>query len=286
MTTTKLASDKALFRCELPLPTALIDTHVNIGTSDWQGRSFNRIDWEGAVKMLLEAGVTGACALPPLIAEPAEANAHILGKASVEKRVKVFPFARIPGSGGPRPVQGLWQARRALRAKVLERRKQPRTAPGSLEGYSGVKLAPHLSGIPHETWFEEIRRLDLPMLIHSGTHSPPRWICSHLLPRTTGPILLAHLGSFPCSAECLQDAVALAAEHPRVFLETSAVGLTGFIDYAVRRVPEKILFASDMPMMHPSVAWGHLVASVRDDAVLNRIAFENAEAFFGGRLSS
>ena len=124
----------------------------------------------------------------------------------------------------------------------------------------------------------------MPLLIHSGANCPPRWIEKHILPHVKSPVIFAHMGAWPCAMEMLIEAVEMARRYPNVYLETSGVWIGNFITYAAERVPEKILFGSNAPMCEPAVQWGHVAASVREDRVLEDIAYKTAERVFGPRM--
>ena len=266
-----------LFRKNVePPPFGLFDVHANVGQTNAEAVSFGRLSGDEYLRLMEAAGIARACTFPPQMDRYAAANAKLAGWAA-QTDGRVLPFARLSGTRGPRPVRAFWQVRKTMRA--FAERQPPEAV--DLGRYAGIKLIPHMSGLPNEAVFEDIAAHDLPILIHAGTHSPPAWIERTVLPKTRGPLILAHLGAFPADADLLRDAVALAARHARVYLDTSGAWMAGFIQYAAARIPEKLLFGSDAPMMHPLVAWHHLASAVRDDALLQRIGRENAERLFG-----
>ena len=189
---------------------------------------------------------------------------------------------RLGGRAGPRPFTEFWQVRKAVRVKLKPPPAGEGLAPDDeLSAYAGVKLIPHLNGLPAPATFRRINDARLPVLIHCGVHSPPAWMEKAVLPQLPDvPIILAHLGNFPGDASLVEDAVALAGRVERVHLDTSAAWLASFITYAAARVPGKVLYGSDAPLVHPTVAWEHVASAVADDAVLERIAWRNAAAVF------
>ncbi|MGH9328134.1 MAG: amidohydrolase family protein [Terriglobia bacterium] len=97
------------------------------------------------------------------------------------------------------------------------------------------------------------RELNLPVLYHPhggphGEESVSRfWECVPGYP--TVNFILAHLGSDQ-SDDWHQHvaAIELAKRHPNVYVDTSSVLLTGYLDKAIRELPpEKIIFGSDEP---------------------------------------
>ena len=262
-----------LFRSNLPdPPDRLIDVHVNVGITDADGLSYGRLPPDEYLPMMRSSGTTTACVFPPLMDQYREANQSVRTWAQ-DTDASLRPFARLGGARGPRPVRAFWQARRTVRSWFEPSSPDVDT----LDGYAGAKLIPHMSGIPDVDLLREVSRRGLPTLIHAGTHSPASWIESQLLPRLDAPVILAHLGAYPCNANALKEAVDLAERVDRVYLDTSGVWLAGFMEHAVSRIPHKLVFGSDTPLMHPLVAWRHVASAVHDDTVLERIAFRTAE---------
>ena len=191
---------------------------------------------------------------------------------------------RLDAGGGARPVSGpLGNARAALarrRARDGAVARALLEEPTLLDGFAGVKLMPQATGLPGEEVLDVLARSGLPLLVHAGILCPPRWLERHLLPRFAGPVILAHLGSWPCSADDLADAVALAGRDARVHLETSGANIGNFVRHAAERVPEKLLFGSNRPMCPPAVQFAHVAASVHDDDTLRALASGNARRLF------
>ena len=191
---------------------------------------------------------------------------------------------RLDAGGGARPVAGPLAGPRAALAGRRARDGLVGRAlleePALLDGFAGTKLMPQATGLPGDEVIDALGRRALPVLVHAGILCPPRWIERHLLSRLDAPVILAHLGSWPCSADDLAHAVELAARDERVHLETSGANIGNFIRHAAERVPEKLLFGSNRPMCPPPVQFAHVAASVHDDDVLRAIARGNAERLF------
>lgn len=259
----------------------LFDVHANLGTTDTDGIGYGRLAAGEYVDLMAESGIRRVCAFPPLMADYAQANIDLRDWAASQSAC-ILAFARLGGADGPRPIRQFWQARRALRSRLLGT-----PAPAiDLDGFAGIKLIPHLSGLPDAATFDVINQRGLPVLVHAGQHSPPRWIEQRLLPRLKTPVILAHLGGYPTEADLLADAVDLATREPQVHLDTSGVWVSEFLRFAARRVPNKLLFGSDAPLTHPRVAWLQLATAVRDDAVLEAVGWHNAERLFAPWLDN
>ncbi len=110
---------------------------------------------------------------------------------------------------------------------------------------------------------------------------PASWLARAVLPRTAGPLVLAHLGAFPAQADLMEQALDLAAAEPRVFLDTSGIWELDLLRRALDRAPRKLVFGSDCPLTHPGVAWDQLARLVPDAGLMRRIGGEIAAEIFG-----
>ena len=262
----------------LPHPP-LVDVHVHLAADGGPGLPAQ--DWPA---LAAAAGVRVAAVFPPLRPHGyAAANAALL-QAATTHGSGWRPFARL---GGPVPFPAperwpaLWQVRRALRSRIGDQPAHLRGGPAELGRYAGVKLLPHLDGFPGPEWLTAIAELGLPVLVHTGEHVPPALVEHRLLRVLRGPVVLGHLGSFPASAPHLLAALDLVRRYDQVYLETSASWLAEFVALAARRVPDKLMFGSDAPLMHPEVAWRHVATAVRDDEHCALIAHRTAEEVLG-----
>ena len=269
---------KAIFRLSPIEAPALFDVHVNIGMTDSEGLSFGRQSGDHYLQLMETSNTAYACAFPPLLGDYYAANGALQQWATHNPaaRGRILPFARLGGKSGPRPIREMWQARQSIRSQLLPRKEEP----VDLSGYAGVKLIPHMSGLPEAETFEQIAQLGVPVLVHGGIHSPPQWIVETILPKMRTPLIIAHLGTFPGDASLLNSALDLALRYELIYLDTSGAWMANFITHAANRAPHKLLFGSDAPMMHPSTAWNHLASAIRDDLLLEQIGYTNAASLF------
>lgn len=266
-------TDTPLFRAGPPPVFPLFDVHVN-AMPVGDGQAFYRVQsFEEAAR---EA--PGAANLSPAAAPAyAEPNAAVLRWTSQAGGA----FRAVMRLGGRR-VPSPWRSRYRM-GRAVRLRGAPAPDLAALLEYAAVKLMPHADGLPGPETLERIGAAGIPILIHAGANCPVAWVERHVMAHTDGPVILAHMGAWPCAMEELEAAVALAKREPRVHLETSGVWIGNFLTYAAAHVPEQILFGSNAPMCAPSVQWEHVASAVRDDRVLEGIAHLNAERLFGGR---
>ncbi|MEE8600443.1 amidohydrolase family protein [Euzebya tangerina] len=258
-----------------PPATPLFDVHVHVGPSDTGELFYPNMqpsEWE---TIIASGGVARSCVFPPLRDSYLRAN-EALADWAAGTGGAVLPVARLGGEI-PWTTHQLWQLRRKLRGKLSIRRPDV----GDLSRFAGVKLLPHLDGLPDDATFNRINELGLPIIVHGGIHVTAEWIESEVVSRTTGPVIIAHLGAFPAGDHELVQAVTVARRHERVYLDTSGVWLAAFLTYAAEKVGEKLVFGSDAPLTHPLVAWHHLRVAVQDDALLEQIGWYTPCRLFG-----
>ena len=266
----------------------LFDIHVHLGASDTGEVYYPPLEGPAYLRLMDAAGVSQACAFPPLrTAGYAASNRRLLAWCGTTGG-RVRPLARVGGDRVPVTEPEVWLARKALRARLMGAAGRGRAAafdldPGTLRQFAGVKLLPHLDGVPGRVFFDEVRALRLPVLTHAGRYVPARWVARAVLPHL-GPdqrLILAHLGAFPDAERELRQAVALAESDRRVVLDTSGIWIEDFLRYAVARVPEQVIFGSDAPLTTPAVAWAMVEAAVPDAGLRDRIGRGLALEVFG-----
>ena len=232
----------------------------------------------------------GGCAGPPAGTDLLAASVAL--RDACADRPGWLPLLRLDAGAGPRPPSGP-AARVRLRFGLDGHGAGTDGAvgrailddPALLDGFAGVKLMPQQTGLPGPEVLARIAASGLPVLVHAGSQCPVAWLERHLLPRLPGPVVLAHLGSWPCSADDLERAVALAAADARVHLETSGASIGNFVRHAARTVPERLLFGSNRPMCAPLVQLMHVASSIDDDDALAAVAAGNARRLFGAPAS-
>ena len=260
------------------------DIHVHLGRSDTGELYYGLLEGEEYLALMDEADISHAIAFAPLRSDGYRVANLALADWCDATGGRVRAFARLGGDRLPITEPQVWLARRAARAAVgrlAGRGRAPDLDPADLSRFAGVKLLPHLDGVPDQGMFDAIEAGGLPILTHAGRYVTPAFIERSILPRFSGTLVVAHLGAFPDRERELRDAVALAEREPRVVLDTSGIWIADFIDYAVKRVPEQICFGSDCPLTTPAVARRMLESVVTDPALRRRIGFELAAELLG-----
>ncbi|MGF1453208.1 MAG: amidohydrolase family protein [Opitutales bacterium] len=261
----------SLFRPEPCWPERRWDWHVELPVDEGEAR--------GRLRSLKQLGTTTVVAFPDLGDDLDASHAALLRLArepADAERPALRAFARVRGQGAP---EGPLSPR--LVAGKLKALRGTSGPPGAstrpdLSAFAGVKLTPHLDGLPAADTLSEIRDRRLPVMVHGGMALPPQWIRARLLPVTAGPVIISHLGSYPCADGLLKEAVAIAQAEPRVYLETAGTCIGNFLTYAAAKVPRKLLFGSASPHYDAAAQWLHVCAAVTDDDTLEALAWRNA----------
>src|SRR4051794_19090919 len=122
------------------------------------------------------------------------------------------------------------------------------TPEGKKLGLKGLKL--HKT--PTREVLDVVEDLGIPILFH-----PPKVADYHMIAAAYPKVnfIMAHLGSFASQSwsEHLA-AIDLARRYPNVYLETSSVVFTEYLELAARELPaEKLIFGSDGPLVDSRV---------------------------------
>lgn len=248
----------------------IFDCHVHLGASDTGELYYPHLTGDEYIALMDESGIARACAFAPMRNDGYRAANRELREWASTTSGRVLPFARLGGRTLPLTSRQLWIVRRKL-STYVRGRAPDLDAIDDLRGFAGVKLLPHLDGLPSKDLFHAIAEFERPVLIHGGHYSEPQWIEKAVLPHVHSPLIIAHLGCFPCSEPLLRDAVALAQRCEHVYLDTSGVWTAEFLRYAAEKVPHKLIFGSDAPLAHPRVAWQHVTSIIHNEGLLDRI---------------
>lgn len=239
---------------ELEHSYRVVDVHTRInppGTStDEMGYSISpdRLERE-----MHQAGIVRAVVFPPTISEFGRgylAANNAVARYSVDRPFVAFARLNGPIDPGTNPLTKLQN----LRAKP----RPHHTNASDVEQYAyddrffGFKLNPPRDGLPHEPVLDEIAEVDQPVIVHAGREFPPAAVAKVFLERDITTIL-CHFGGYPHDIELMNTAIDLLDSYERCFLETSFVRSRGAIERALLEHPDRVLFGSGAPTVHPNV---------------------------------
>ena len=118
-------------------------------------------------------------------------------------------------------------------------------------GACGIKIHRHDARITREVC-EVARSFALPVLYDVMGEASPMELVAAEYPDVA--FVIPHLGSFADDWRAQRTVIDLLARHPNVYTDTSGVRRFDLLAEAVRRAgPQKVLFGTDGPWLHPAV---------------------------------
>lgn len=151
------------------------------------------------------------------------------------------------------------------------------------KNWVGVKFAPHFQhfhakvhreGI--ERIYEWVRETKGMVLFHTGSHSEISDIFEIVKNYPEVPTILGHSGLAPQ----IESAIRAARQAQNIFLETSGQPYTYKIQEALKDKdvgPERILYGSDLPTLHPFVEQERILALGASEEEKNLMFYRNIE---------
>jgi len=118
-------------------------------------------------------------------------------------------------------------------------------------GFQGIKV--HAAeALPTREAMDAAAEFRLPVLVDIKDNTTAVEMMATEYPEVN--IIVAHLGSFAGSWAAHRSTLALMAALPNVYADNSGVRFYDFLEEAIRVAgPEKLLFGSDGPLLHPGV---------------------------------
>jgi predicted TIM-barrel fold metal-dependent hydrolase len=117
--------------------------------------------------------------------------------------------------------------------------------------FRGLKLHGH-DAMPTREACEAAKAFRLPMLVDVAGHASIVEMLAPQYPEVN--FIIPHLGSFADDWRAQQQVVDQLVRYPNVYADTAAVRRFDYIVQAVKRAgPQKILFGSDGPWLHPGL---------------------------------
>jgi predicted TIM-barrel fold metal-dependent hydrolase len=99
----------------------------------------------------------------------------------------------------------------------------------------------------------ELAAVSLPGLVDGGESCPPSAVAEELLAYDM-PLVLSHFGGHPLDVDLMNEAIGLLDAHDELYLDTSVVRYREPLERAIREHPDRVLFGSGSPSIHPNVA--------------------------------
>jgi hypothetical protein len=226
-----------------------------------------------------QAGVVSAVVAPG----PRPAGQGYLRANNAVARLSVdrpfLPLARLngPRDPGDRPAARL----RNLTAS----RKDHHASPDDVEQYGygdrfhGFALDPVHDGLPDEETLDRLDDVGLPVLVRAGQGFSPAAVEATLL-RRSFPVVLESFGGYPLDRDLMRDAIDRLDRHERLYLETSFVRSRDVVERGLLEHPDRVLFGSGAPEVHPNVGVMELLTLDVSEDLMRRAFAKNAARVF------
>lgn len=257
---------------ELEHDFRIVDVHCQLEADADEATARGRaITPEKLELELSQAGIVRAVVFPE-----ARPENYLRANNAVARHAVDRPFTAFARLNGPRDPSGTPVSK--LRSLAAARRAE-HVSPDDVEQYGygdrfhGFKLDPGLDGLPTEGVLDVIEKVDLPVLVHAGERFPPEAVEATLL-RRSFPVIMAHFGGYPLNRELMGEALDLLDRHDECYVDTSVVRFRDLLERAMLEHPDRVLFGSGAPAVHPTVGLMEILTlDVPEDAM--RKAFSN-----------
>jgi predicted TIM-barrel fold metal-dependent hydrolase len=238
----------------------VVDVHTRLDP-EGGGERGRDIEPERLERELHQAGIVRA-AVSPGKREGGYLQANnAVARLSVDR--PLVAFARLDG---PRDASS------RLRS-LARRREDHHVAPEDVEQFAyddrfhGFTLHPPVDGLPNDEVLGMLEDVGLPLVVHGGRGFPPERVADTILAYEM-PVVLAHFGGYPLDREMMREAIDMLSDHDHLYLDTAAVRFRDLLERAVKEHPDRVVFGSGAPEVHPSVAVMELLScSVPEDSM-------------------
>lgn len=147
-------------------------------------------------------------------------------------------------------------------------------------GLRGIKVHRHDARI-HRQVCDAARRWRLPVLYDAGGDTGALSLLAQTHPDVA--FVFAHLGSFADDWAAQRQVIDLIVRHPNLFADTAGVRRFDLLEEAFARAgPDKLLFGSDGPWLHPGLELAKIRALRPSPEAFARMAGGNALRLIGG----
>jgi hypothetical protein len=250
----------------------VVDVHVRLD-ADLEGADRRTVDGETLERELRQAGIVRALVFPGPRSGGYVAANNAVARACVER--PFVAFARLSGARDP------GESPTARIRNLASSRADHHTSPEDVEQYayddrfSGFRLDPTVDGLPDPEVLDRLEEVGRPLLVDGGHGFDPGSVERTLLERSF-PLVLAGFGGYPLDRGMMNEAVALLDRYDGFYLDTSAVRYRAVLERALREHPDRILFGSGAPAVHPDVGVMEVLTLDVPEDTMRRVFSKNA----------
>lgn len=242
-----------------------VHAHLDPGGSD-RGRD---VEPERLERECHQAGIVRAVVTPGRRDGGYLQANNAVARLSVER-----PFVAFARLDGPRHPDS------RLRT-LVSRHRDTYTAPDDVEQFAyddrfhGFTLYPAVDGVPDGEVLDALADAGLPVLVRGGRAFPPSRAADAFCDRGF-PVVLGSFGGYPLDRDLMRTAVDLLDEHDDLYLDTAAVRFRDLLERAMSEHPDRVLFGSGAPAVHPTVAVTEVLTCSVPEDVMKRVFGSNA----------
>ena len=210
----------------------IVDAHCHAGTGDgFTGPWDTYAPLEGYLEKAAVAGIRRTIVFPVFNGDYGAANRRL---AAI---VAGHPD-RLVGFGGLHPIADADRVDELVREAVEEL------------GLRGLKIHAH-DALPEAPVLRAARRHGIPLLVDVMRKVEHAIGLAHAFPEV--PVIVPHLGAFVDDWHAQRRLIDALPEHPNLYADTSGVRYWDVLVRAARRAPDRLIFGSDGPFLHPGV---------------------------------
>ena len=247
----------------------VVDVHARLDPTDEaevasRGRETTP---EALERELRQAGVVRAVVAP---SERPAGEGYLRANNAVARLSVDRPFLAFARINGPQEPGSHVSSR--LR-NFAASRAEHHTSPGDIEQYAyddrfhGFTLVPTTDGIPDEEVIAQLEAVGLPVVVQAGSAFPPKAVADTFLNRGF-PVILASFGGHSLDRARMSAAIDLLDRYDRLYLDTYQVRLRSVLERALLEHPDRVLFGSGAPEVHPNVGVTEILTlDVPEDAM-------------------
>lgn len=250
----------------------VVDTHVELEPDE--GRRPRGIgDPEQIEREMHQAGIVESLVFPDHREGSYLRVNNTVARIAVDR--PFLAFARI--NGVRKPPTGAGSRLR----NVTRSRKDHHTSPEDIEKYAyedrfeGFVLDPAVDGLPDSEILAELEAVDRPVITCGGRGFPPSAIEETLLEYDFS-LIIAHCGGYALDEELTAETIDLLDSYESCYVDTSFIRLRDPLERAMMEHPDRVLFGSGAPAIHPNVAVMEILTlNVPEDA-MRKVFWKNA----------
>lgn len=248
----------------------VVDVHTRLDPAEGERVDRGRdVGPDRLERELRQAGIVRAVAVPGKRERGYLAANNAVARLCIDR--PLVPFARLAGPKDPTS---------RLRS-VVASREEWHADPDQVREFAyddrfrGFAVDPVRDGLPGKYVRRALADAELPVLVGVDRRFPPDAVADRLLGKGF-PVVCCAFGGHPLDRATMHGLVDLLDDHDDCYVETAAVRYRDPLERALAEHPDRVLFGSGTPTVHPSVAVMELLTCSVPEDVMKRAFDGNA----------